>query len=354
MSESDKNWILSEGIISFKDIFSAIYNRGGNIPSIKAYNANADALCTFNFSSPNEYKITIEAKDEDRRSIIDSLRMTGLLDLVYTYSESQKPFATEPTRKRTLSSDFQKWFQGITKGRTLVPDTNSILNHTFSSLALVFGDDILKDIHVLIPRLVILEMERQANSKPNIDCNNPKSEKECLHCRKKRWVMLGYQEIMFLKNMQAGMFPDLDAEILARFTQISAELTADSWIRKEIKDYAKNVIKRKTEIGGSRLAGDIPKFLMVSSDFVNSLSAVAENIDSIYITKMIDSPTRMANLKHIAKFLIYLSVLEEQIQVDIGSTQYEIKGFWQGKTTFDLLNNRIMMRNPPLPHTRSN
>lgn len=343
MSESDKSWTLSDGIISFKDIFSAIYNRDGNIPSIKAYNANDDVLCTFNFSSPNEYKITIEAKDEDGRNVIDSLRMTGLLDLVYTYSESQKPFATEPTRKRTLSSDFQKWFQKITKDRTLVPDTNSILNHTFSSLALVFGEDILKDVSVLIPRLVILEMERQANSKPNIDCNNTKSEKEHLHCRKKRWVMLGYQEIMFLKSsMQTQMFPDLDAEILARFTQISGDLTADSWIRKEIKDYTKNVIKRKLEVGGSGLSGRKPNFLMVTSDFVNSLSAVAEDINSIYITQMIDRPTKMANLKQIAKFLINLSVLLEQIRVDVSSTQYGIKGFWQGKTTFDLLNNRIM------------
>jgi len=166
--------------------------------------------------------------------------------------------------------------------------------------------------------------------------------------------MLGYQEIMFLKNIQARIFPDLDSEILARFTQISADLTADSWIRKEIKDYTKNVIKRKLEVGGSGLAGEKPNFLMVSSDFVNSLSAVAEDIDSIYITKMIDNPTRMANLEQIAKFLISLSVLSEQIQVDVSSTQYEVKGFWQGKTTYDLLNNRIMMRNPLLPHTRSN
>lgn len=354
MSESEKNWIPSEGTISFKDIFSAIYARENNIPSIKAYSVNGDALCTFSFSSTNEYKITIDATDKDCSNVTDSLRMTGLLDLVYTYSESQKPFATEPTMKRTLSGDFQKWFQGITKDRTLVPDTNSILNHTFSSLVRVFGDDILKDVNVLIPRLVILEMERLANSKPSIDCNNPKSDKECLHCRKKRRVMFGYQEIMFLKNMQARMFPDLDSEILARFTQISSDLTADSWIRKEIKDYTKNVIKRKLEVGGSGLAGSKPNFLMVTSDFVNSLSAVAEDIDSIYITKMIGSPTRMANLLQVAKFLINLSVLSGQIQVDVSSTQYEIRGFWQGKTTYDLLNNRIMMRNPPLSHTRSN
>lgn len=133
MSENEKNWILSEGIISFKDIFSAIYSRENEIPSIKVYNVDGELLCTFTFSTVNEYAITIEAKDNAGKSnVMDALRLTGLSDLIYTYSDSQNPFSTDPIRKRTLSTDFPEWFKKMTNGRTLVPDTNSILNHTFS------------------------------------------------------------------------------------------------------------------------------------------------------------------------------------------------------------------------------
>jgi hypothetical protein len=117
------------------------------------------------------------------------------------------------SNRRISSHDFRTWFYNAAKHRILIPDTNSLINRSLSSLCFVLGDEYLKDISIRIPRLTVLEMERMANQEN-------KSER-------KRRIMSAAAELLFLKNMGARFLPELPLEVFEGFTRMAGSRTTD-------------------------------------------------------------------------------------------------------------------------------
>lgn len=291
---------------------------------LEVFSKENKILCTFEWEVGNHYKIILPTIEDpvEQQNIISSLKMTGLIDLMFDFSKWDRPMSARNS-SRLIGMD--TWLEKNTVDRFLIPDTNIILNQTISSITSILGCDFLAKIKIVIPRLVIMEMESKANSiKPN--------EKDASKLLLKRKIFLGYPEILFLKENGAQLFADLPSELLANFPTISSDHNADAWIRREIKEYEISAPSRKG------------KCIFLTSDLVSSLSSLAEGIDTIYVSEFHERVLLSANLPLIMKFIIKLSVLSETIKVRIRNIQYEINGFWSGITTNDLINEWVRTR----------
>ena len=103
-------------------------------------------------------KLDVEKPD----SIIDILNMCGATKLVTSFSGKMG-------QKQIDASDWKEWFLSRAMSCTLIPDTNFIFNHYCSGLlSRVLGDN-FKKLKFRIPRLVVLEIERQGNKKTGME-----------------------------------------------------------------------------------------------------------------------------------------------------------------------------------------
>lgn len=272
----------------------------------------------------SDYKIKLEnLEGEILDNINSSLLMTGLVDLKFSVTEG-KSSRTEPDIS-TTSQSFDEWFVKLTENTILIPDTNTILNRTITSLSYISSFSILDNTVIQIPRLAILEMERKANES---------KDKKLLQKRK---TFLGYVELMELKNHGAEPMRELDRETLFDFSNISGTANTDVLIRREIKDAKRR--DREIEIDNA--------YTLITSDMVNSLSAIAEGIDTIYISKIPDwnKKIRKGDLSQITKFLITSAVLSEKISINSSSGNFEILGMWDGKNNTDWFEQRVLLTN---------
>lgn len=313
--------------MTLQGIFDRLKVQTGYVTVVKVFKGT-DQLCIFSISDRDKYNVQIHATGKNLESVLDSLRMSGIANIAFTFTDNHRPFDIKKDYESKLQDPkFADWFKIISSEKVLVPDTNSILNHQFSSLELALGSTLLKDVRIMIPRLVILEMERQANYAKDL--------------LQKRKVMLGFSEIMFLKTKRVDLFPDLEDELLANFSKIASDFSADSWIRREINRYPINFAKRKQEIGGSSTIPQKPPFLLITSDMVNSFSSTAENIDTLYISKVENGQSGNIDFDRVTAFLLKLSVLLQEIIVMIDSETYDLTGFWSGISTSELMNGSI-------------
>ena len=272
----------------------------------------------------SDYEIKLEnLEGEILDNINSSLLMTGLVDLKFSVTEG-KSSRTEPDIS-TTSQSFDEWFVKLTENTILIPDTNTILNRTITSLSYISSFSILDNTVIQIPRLAILEMERKANES---------KDKKLLQKRK---TFLGYVELMELKNHGAEPMRELDRETLFDFSNISGTANTDVLIRREIKDAKRR--DREIEIDNA--------YTLITSDMVNSLSAIAEGIDTIYISKIPDwnKKIRKGDLSQITKFLITSAVLSEKISINSSSGNFEILGMWDGKNNTDWFEQRVLLTN---------
>lgn len=271
-----------------------------------------------------DYEIKLEnLEGEILGNINSSLLMTGLVDLKFSVTEG-KSSRTEPDIS-TTSQSFDEWFVKLTENTILIPDTNTILNRTITSLSYISSFSILDNTVIQIPRLAILEMERKANES---------KDKKLLQKRK---TFLGYVELMDLKNHGAQPMRELDRETLFDFSNISGTANTDVLIRREIKDA--KLRDKEIEIDND--------YTLITSDMVNSLSAIVEGIDTIYISKIPDwnKKIRKGDLSQITKFLITSAVLSEKISINSSSGNFEILGMWDGKNNTDWFEQRILLKN---------
>ena len=272
----------------------------------------------------SDYEIKLEnLEGEILDNINSSLLMTGLVDLKFSVTEG-KSSRTEPDIS-TTSQSFDEWFVKLTENTILIPDTNTILNRTITSLSYISSFSILDNTVIQIPRLAILEMERKANES---------KDKKLLQKRK---TFLGYVELMELKNHGAEPMRELDRETLFDFSNISGTANTDVLIRREIKDAKRR--DREVETDNA--------YTLITSDMVNSLSAIAEGIDTIYISKIPDwnKKIRKGDLSQITKFLITSAVLSEKISINSSSGNFEILGMWDGKNNTDWFEQRVLLTN---------
>jgi len=208
---------------------------------------------------------------------------------------------------------WSQWFQGITKGACLLPDTNILLKRTirsviFPSLNLAKDEDL--PFKIVIPRLSILELENLANRK-----------------ERKGEYFMAFNEIRRLKQYSSLSSP-LSFEKISAFNKGAGKQIADALVREEIRSYGQTSEER---------------VIFLTRDMVSALSANAEDLDAIYMApKSPDQVTLDVGLGEIRKMII-------EIATDFGSvvlewndnTSFKIEGVWSGKNWYDYSRRRV-------------
>ena len=265
-----------------------------------------EQICSITGQNPS-YTIQIESNKQELDS---ALLNCGLAELFFNYTASKNPASI---KSATTDANLRSWFKSNLEKKELVVDTNIILDRVFSSLESI-GQDCLNSIKVKIPRLSILELESKTNRA------KPKSVE-------KRECFLGYGELMYLKNKGAVPMSELNVETLTGFSKISGEQKTDSWIRREIKDAHHRALRAQV----------VKNYVLMTSDLVNSFSAVAEDIDTIHVSRINDwkNKIRRPTLIQVGRLINSLGVLLQNISIDINSKKFEVDGMREGKTIQD-------------------
>lgn len=229
----------------------------------------------------------------------------------------------------------------------LIPDTNFLLNCYYSNY---FKNTVQKNkgrVIFALSRLTLLEVERILNdlsktiksSERKLVSNDEISEKDLEIAKKsleenKRQLRLGFQAIGEIGEMirdGASLIPYIE-NLIKSFPRASGVAFADSSIRLEIDEYAKEVRKQGNDI------------IFLTSDLLNSLMSVAENMNTLYIynTKKI----RERN-KDIAKLIYSTCVFFGECTITIKSNQttserkFILKSAWDGKSTEEWANRKV-------------
>lgn len=273
-------------------------------------------------------RIKKEKSDHDTDNKIRYAAMAScIMDFQIALSDTKSEGNILDSNKKISDNDFTTWFHGIVKDRILIPDTNSLINRSLSSLCFILGDEYLKSVNIRIPRLTILEMERMANQEQN------KGEKQ----ERKRRIMSTAAELSVLKNNGARFLPELPIDLFEGFPRMAGSQATDSWIRREVYQQ----IKKET-FGIEQSKRKIVTF--ITSDLINALSATAEEIDTLFFSRagnlILD---KKYTLKQIIQTIVLCSIVFEQIKVSIDSRHYLFSGIWDGKTPLEWLTDSVMI-----------
>jgi hypothetical protein len=210
---------------------------------------------------------------------------------------------------------FTQHFQRMTEKRILVPDTNTIINRCISSLKFSFLTHI--PLSIRIPRFVLLEIERAANKAKS----NRKRDR-------RNFIVSSVAELDYLRKLGATYLPELNNEKFEAFSRIAKDQKSDSWIRREIHN----------EIRSQNVLSPTEKRIvtLITSDLINALAAIAEGIDTIFLS-LIDydiRSTRASNIEQVALFTFMNAILFKKIRLKFDNNiRFIIQGNWQGKTS---------------------
>src|SRR5215213_6823305 len=141
----------------------------------------------------------------------------------------------------------------------------------------------------------------------------------------KRKVMLASHELLFLKQQGAQFLPELDAETFAGFSRMAGEKFSDAWISRE----AHQQVKKETYMIEST---KVKRVTFVTSDLINALSAIAEDLDTIFLSRLAEHEKeleRTADVQKIARLVMISAVLFEEIRLSSPQKTYRIKGIWK-------------------------
>lgn len=272
-------------------------------------------ICSIVGKTPN---FTIN-RNCDEKELNHSLIVCGLIDWFFDYSTSKSP--TSSIASVTSDGNLKKWFEENLNKKVLIIDTNILVNRIFSSLNYL-AKNFFTNIDLRIPRLTILELERKLNDQSDLF--------------EKRKFFSAYAELLYLKNNGARSMSELQIETLTGFSNISGNRKTDSWIRREIKDARVRAL----------LAKIVENYVLMSADLVNSFSAVAEDIDSIYVHKIIDwkSKIRTPLIEQIGRLVTTLATAYENIDLTINTQKFQVDGIWEGKTVWDWAQENVWHR----------
>jgi len=281
---------------------------------------------------PATVSIIVKASGDLRDEVQDSIDRAGLREIQaqYTPSSLAKTSSREFDRVRTASgseiltsmqtnsADLGHWLQEIMSlegdGTGLVLDTNIIMKHYVRNLLHpVLGQEILRKMQIRIPRLCLLEIERQFNE-PRVDSRKEAKEK------KRRLALYAARETLFLKTVGAEFLPDLKDTTLQGFSRIAGEKFSDAWIRREVKEY------RQTRFSGGAIYHPL---VFATCDLMNALAASAEGLAVLYFSRMEERDSyAYRDMNQVAELIVDLAVSLSKIE--IGNAAYE--GLWEGKT----------------------
>jgi len=281
---------------------------------------------------PATLSIIVRASGDLRDDVQHSIDRAGLREIQaqYTPSSHAKISSREFDRVRsqsgseimtsmqTNSADLGHWIQEIMSlegdGAAIVLDTNIIMRHYARNLLYpILGQDALRAMQLRIPRLSLLEIERQFNE-PRVDSKREAKEK------KRRLALYAARETLFLKSVGAEFLPDLKDTTLEAFSRIAGEKFSDAWIRREVKEYW------QTRFPGGAIYHPL---VFATCDLMNALAASAEGLAVLYFSRMDETDSyAYRDMNQVAELIVDLAVSLSKIQ--IRNTAYE--GLWEGKT----------------------
>ncbi|MEM3870980.1 MAG: hypothetical protein QXE05_00220 [Nitrososphaeria archaeon] len=260
---------------------------------------------------------------------IEILDLCGLLEVTTTFSDE------EP--KKICSNDWKDWFYSKVKDYVLVLDTNFVRKHyAFNILKKNLGEDNFRKLSFRLPRLVILELERQANQ----------GKKGSSY---KNLAFYAFKEIDFLKKAGCVPLPELEVSLVEGFSNIAGTEFTDIWIRREIRDVTKS---KRISIASVEIdfRERIINPILLTCDLVNALAAEAEDMKVCYFNRIEPEEDKISlNTNDVVKTLtdlfinsaIYCGKIEIKFSWPQESKSYYLEGIWTGKTTYHWLKDYI-------------
>jgi len=274
---------------------------------------------------PSETRGTIFWKKSPMENLVrDCAERLGLIEMtteVYSSSENLKKYTSHFGFKfdNHHAKEWPNWFSQVTQDFTFSPDTNIILSRTLSA---VIGKRIpgLLINRIIIPRLVVLELEDLANDPKRVS---------------KGVCFMAYNEIRELKaNYNAIIGITLPSDELIAFLSPKRGYFADSFIRQEVRRMSELPLKRN--------------ILFIARDMVNALTANAEGMDAIYVSPRYPDQSKLEKIRYddITEILIEIATTKHEIIIKWNEDKpikEKIEGVWHGKRWFDYYKRRIRL-----------
>lgn len=291
---------------------------------------NSNPVCKISgIKAANQFSLTIQNPHPPIiEEIFQSSKYVGAIPMSFSFMNRNSSASID---KLSSATDFTTWFNTQIANKTIVTDTNILLNRIFSAYELKSSTSLVTS-RFEIPRLAILELERQANEKNNGNQSTPHNYNKGL---KKRKAFLGFGELLYLKKKGAQQMPELQIETLTGFSKISGDGFTDAWIRREIHDRRIFLMHVRTPF--------FPVF--ITADMTNAVSALAEGIDTIYVSPIRDwtQHIQTMNIEQVSQFICLLAVLVNEITIFVSTNRSLVRGFWSGITTANVINQDILV-----------
>lgn len=262
--------------------------------------------------------------EKEITNVVDSLDRSGLASIDSTLMLPSSP--QQFPHKQVEDYDWADWFIQFTNLHDgLIVDTNMLMRHYCSNLLFEKLGNRFDSLKIKIPRLAILEIERNANTDKERDSV------------KKRLGLFATSEIIFLKNHKAELLPTLPSTLFTSFSEKAGDKTVDSWIRKEIHDY---ITRPQSDA--------IFKPLFATCDIANGLAAYSEELSTCVFSRIpeekLSITTSFKDASNLAMFILNLAVTCGKIKMNVYgdgqalSNTYFVEGMWSGKTPYDWTN----------------
>jgi hypothetical protein len=304
-------------------------------------------------------RILTEAREQDVTEVFDK---SGIYELQAEFLPSEAHLRVEYPYLKTNNPEtgievtgktgqrFEAWFKQIMDALggsiVLVPDTNFLRRHYYSNY---FSKIVPKangpPFKFALSRLTVIEIENKYNrSSTDARSKAAKLEDPSIKDEKKQDIELAEweamkevriafhtaKEILKMRRKGADPLPHLNLDLLQSFSSQSGKGFADPWIRREILDVKNKVNER---------------FVLLTSDMMNALVAVSENLSVIYLSR-IDKEYFHADLVPLASLIINTAIHfgECDCKLTVGGDvkEFKIIGMWHGKSMNDWLNDWVL------------
>lgn len=275
----------------------------------------------------------------DNLELITLFDKSGLCDVeiefspTYNLTQNQNSFLINNesiSKKVGTFIDFNGWLEKLFKAFggyvVLIPDTNIIKRKYFSN----FIKKINTEYRIIIPRLVILEIEYQYNR--NKKDNKKENSNSEINRKNIRDAYSDMVEVLNIKKNHDDILPLTDKFLIDSFSRASGNDFPDAWIRMEIEKYHINLLNQghKNHI-----------LIYLTSDLMNSLSSIAENLNVLYFYRR---EKVNYDVNKIPLLLYNTAVHFEKCHFNIGNKNYEITGTWQGKSSEDWRDSKVRFK----------
>jgi len=297
--------------------------------------------------------------------IIEAIDRTGLYPLEFEFNSQgtgvyegiHDNVKTLETPYKLKINNFVAWFDGICSSLGnkiyLVPDTNFLRRHYYNNFLreVLSHSKLIYATRIVIPRLCILEIEnkynRSSTSKPGKKKDElPEPFIEYNVGKERRLGLSSIKEVISIKKNGGGTNPSIDNSLIESFSRASGEKYADHWIRREILEFISSVTDRLTRDDQGETVTEKSGIIFLTCDIMNSLVAVSENINTLYILRREPDKLYVPSSKDFTNLVYNTAIQFGECTCHIKYFQdekFRIIGMWEGKTTYDWLTDRLLI-----------